>query len=363
MKKILNLIVLLSAALVFVSPLSATASQFLIQHPTAAAPALLGFAHGTYIHFQSSFKSPVFGAVQKEIWENWIADNLFKGVEFLRNCFRADEYVLMGKVVHIPQAGGAPAVVKNRTSLPATAAKRTDTDVTYPLDEYSTDPVIIPDADKVELSYDKIASVLGDHQGALTETAADNVLIAWSPAGATRILRTTGTTTYAAHTTAATGTRKGFTLADVKAAKVKLDKDKVPGMDRYMLVSSDMWAQLEDELKVTTTRDYSALNDPANGVIAKLYGFNIMTTPNMPVYNNAGTPVVKAYGAAGATTDNEAVLCWHKGALELALGDIKFFENINDPQYYGDVYSALVRMGGRIRRNDEKGIVAIVQAA
>ena len=361
MKKITQfLLALVGVALAFAVPTTVVAQAF-TDSPGLTLTACAATVYAIYKMPKLSLPGVYLNGVQVEIWENWIAENLFKGVEFLKMCFRADEYVLMGKVVHIPQAGGAPAVVKNRSSLPATAAKRTDTDVTYPLDEYSTDPTIIPDADKVELSYEKITSVLGDHQGALTETAADNVLIAWSPASAAKILRTTGGTNYAAHLTAATGTRKGLCLADIKAAKVKLDKDKVPAADRFALISTDMWAQLEDELKVTSTRDYSALSDPANGVIAKLYGFNIMVTVTMPIYTNAATPVIKAYGAAGATTDNEAVLCWHKGALELALGEIKFFEKLNDPQFYGDVYSALVRMGGRVRRNDEKGVVAIVQ--
>ncbi|QQR95608.1 MAG: hypothetical protein IPJ93_02385 [Bacteroidota bacterium] len=39
------------------------------------------------------------------------------------------------------------------------------------------------------------------------------------------------------------------------------------------------------------------------------------------------------------------------------------FESLADPQYYGDIYSALVRMGGRKRRNDAKGIIGIIQAA
>ena len=45
-----------------------------------------------------------------------------------------------------------------------------------------------------------------------------------------------------------------------------------------------------------------------------------------------------------------------------ALGQNDFFENLNDPLYYGDVYSTLVRAGGRVRRNDGYGVAALVQA-
>jgi hypothetical protein len=37
------------------------------------------------------------------------------------------------------------------------------------------------------------------------------------------------------------------------------------------------------------------------------------------------------------------------------------FQKQGDPQYYGDVYSALVRFGGRKKRIAAEGIGAIVQ--
>lgn len=99
-------------------------------------------------------------AIQKEIWMAAIVEGLFASNSFLSKAFNADEYVNNGKIVHIPNAGAASGTKKNRTSLPATVTKRTDIDVTFPLDEYTTDPVLIPNADTVELSYDKRESVL-----------------------------------------------------------------------------------------------------------------------------------------------------------------------------------------------------------
>jgi hypothetical protein len=299
--------------------------------------------------------------VEVEVWTEYISNNLFKGVEFLKNCWRSDQYVLQGKVVHIPQAGSKPTVVKNRSTIPATAVKRNDTDIVYALDEYTTDPTVIEDAANVQLSYDKMSSVIGDHIGALNETICDNILFAWAPSASTSILRTTGATTYAAHTTGGTGVRKGFTLSDLKKAKVALDKQNVSKVGRCALMSYDMWAQLEDELKATNAKDFSLLNDATNGVIAKLYGFDITATNSTVIYTNAATPVVRAVGALGAATDNDAVFCYQKDCVELALGEIKFFEQTNHPQMYGDVYSGLVRMGGRKRYENGLGIVAIVQ--
>ena len=72
----------------------------------------------------------------------------------------ADSFVLAGKVVHIPNAGNKPGVQKNRSSLPATITQRTDIDITFPLDEFTSDPVKITNAEKYELSYDKRESVI-----------------------------------------------------------------------------------------------------------------------------------------------------------------------------------------------------------
>lgn len=299
-------------------------------------------------------------AIEKEIWQNHIEGNLFKGNEFLNDMVNADEFVLAGKVVHIPQAGGTTTVVKNRSSLPASVTTRTDTDVTYPLDEFTTDPVKISNAETVELSYDKRESVLSESQSALRETIAESVLIAVAPSGASRFLRTGGSA-IVAHMPDATGNRKKFDPSDLKKAGAKMDKDGVSMENRFCLMSSDMYDQFTDGLTESQYRDFSRAYDEKTGVVGKLYGFTIRKRSSVLTYTNATPPVVKAYGAAGAATDNDAVLCWQKDALERALGTIVAYENIGDPTYYGDIYSFLVRMGGRKRRSDQKGVLAIIQ--
>jgi hypothetical protein len=299
-------------------------------------------------------------AIQKEIWTSHIQENLFKDNEFLNYAFNADQYVIQGKVVHIPNAGASPAVVKNRTSLPATVTQRTDVDITYAIDEFTTDPILIPNADTVELAYDKLSNVLSDSEGAIRQLVADWMLYNWRAENASSIVRSSGAAV-AAHLPSATGTRKKFTLADVKAARLTLNKQNVLKEDRYLLIDSDMYDQLADELNITQYRESSKDMDLPKGVIGKLYGFYIMERTTTMVANNAGTPVIQTPGTAGAVTDNGVAFAWQKNTVERALGTVDFFENLGDPTYYGDIYSALVRMGGRKRRNDQKGVVAIIQ--
>lgn len=348
-------------SLFFLAFFISTSMEIVTEHPfisLAITGAVLLMVKATYPIKQ--YNSVKFG-VQVELWQNYIAENLFKTNPFFTYTRVADEFVLQGKVVHIPQAGSKPNVVKNRSSLPATVTQRTDTDVTYTLDEYSTDPVLITNADQVELSYSKMDSVLGDHRSALEETIGDNFLIKISPTAAASIVRTTGAN-YTSHITGTTGTRKGFTATDLKNAQVAMNKMKVPKDGRVAVMSEDMFSQLENSLTATQYKDFSRIEDAENGVIRRLYGFDIITRPDVSVYN-AGATAVNAYGAAPAVTDNDAVLCWQKNYVERAKGEVKFFENLNDPTYFGDVYSGLMRFGGRKVYNNETGVVAIVQVA
>ncbi len=311
-------------------------------------------------------------AIRKELWAKYISSNLFKGAEFLNFCKRADEYVLQGAVVHIPQAGAKPTVVKNRSTLPAAITKRTDTDIVYLLDEYTSNPTLISNTEKYEESPEKLASVLDEHVQTIREAIGDNIIYNWlagfaatgpgspsSAIAAATVIRTTGANT-AAHMPSATGTRKLFLKEDLQKARTLMNKQNIPKEDRYALLSSDMLDQLMQDADLKK-RDMALELDMKNGVIARLYGFQILERSYVATYDNAATPVIKPVGAVGNATDNDVVLCWQKNSTELALGDVQVFEELDKPDYYGDVYSALVRAGGRKTRKNAEGVIAIVQ--
>lgn len=312
-------------------------------------------------------------AIKKEIWARYIVSNLFKNAEFMNFARNEDEYVLNGALVHIPQAGAKPNVQKNRGTLPATIIKRTDTDIVYLLNEFTSDPTLISDAEKYEESPEKLSSVLDEHVQTLRENCGDELLHDWlaafatsgagSPASdiaAATVLRTSGVNT-GAYLPSSTGTRKKFVKDDLRFAQTLMNKQNIVREDRYALFSSELLGQLMDDVDLIK-RDVSAELDLKNGVIAKLYGFNVLERSSTAVYNNAGTPAVKAVGAAGAATDNDSIVCWQKNSVARAMGTAKVFEELGKPEYYGDVYSALLRLGGRKTRKSAEGVVAIVQA-
>lgn len=295
-------------------------------------------------------------AVQKEIWQRTIVEGLFADDSFLSRAINDDMYVNEGKKVHIPNAGAPSGVVLNRDSVPATVYKRTDQDVDYTLDELTTNPILIPYADMVELSYNKRNSVIDQDRKELIFKAAEALLAAWLPAAANRV-QTTGHGV-PAWTPSATGLRKKITPADVSALQVRFNADNVPQTDRYLLLDAQMYQQLLDGMTQTQAIGFFQAADVKRGVMGMLYGFEVMVRST--VYRFAANGTLKAYGADGAATDRAGGLAWQRDSLSRALGEVIMFDRVDDPLYYGDVYSFLVRVGGAIRRYDKKGVYAIV---
>lgn len=299
-------------------------------------------------------------AIQKEIWQQTIVEGLFADNSFMSKAVNDDVYVNQGKKVHIPNAGAPSKVEINRSSLPATVKKRTDTDVEYTLDELTTDPILIPNADMVELSYNKRNSVISQDREELFSKAAEQILYNWNP-GESNIVKTSGTKEVGAYTPDATGVRKAVSKADILRLMTMFNADNVPQEDRYLLLDANMYAQLLDDLSESDKWMFQNSANVQKGILGQLYSFNIMQRSTVLRYKSDGT--LSKWSVAGAATDNAAGLAWHYRSLSRALGEVKMFSSEDNPTYYGDIYSFLVRVGGAIRRNDKKGIYALVQAA
>ena len=116
-------------------------------------------------------------ALQKEIWLNSIVELLFASNTFAARSVNHSAFVT-DKTVHVPNAGSAPGVVKNRSTFPGTASQRTDYDLTYDINEYSTDPIHLQYSEEVELSYNKRESILKQMKAALAEAVHADLVAA-----------------------------------------------------------------------------------------------------------------------------------------------------------------------------------------
>lgn len=306
--------------------------------------------------------------IPAEVFANYVVEKLRRTNPHVGLASDESQYVKAGAVVHIPQAGASPKVEKNRSTFPAVATRRGDTSVTYALDSYTTEPVHVAWAETAELSYDKTDSVLADHVATLMEAVGDNILYDWVAGvknGAADVIPTTNIVECSGAQepieigVGVTVTRNAFSYKDLEKAQYLMNHQNVPKTDRYVLLESKMYQQLLDSLSANQMAAFQAAADLKNGVCGRLFGFDVLERSSVLLFAG-NAPVVP--GTKVTNTMNPAALCWQKDCVTVAKGDIMPYQDYGNPQYYGDIFSAEVKMGGRCKRADWSGVVAIVAA-
>lgn len=304
-------------------------------------------------------------ALIKEIWVNQVVETLNQDAAFLPYSVDHSQYIAFG-TVHLPQSGANPNVLLNPTSFPLSISPRVDTDRTYSMDRYALEPTIIDNLDALQVSYDKKNSVIGQQINTLVERVGTQVAYTWSATGASNIVETTGTagTSLAP---GATGTRKAVTLIDIANLAKKLDKDNVPRLGRKLLMQADMfWELFTISDVIRASYNGFQVNALATGVVAQLFGFDIMIRPTVSVYaKNAVAP--KVITAVTAVDDRMACIAWHPSTVSRAMGAINplFDEGANGngkPEFLGSIFNMEMMLGSAILREDMKGVASLVQA-
>ena len=304
-------------------------------------------------------------ALIKEIWVNQVVETLNQDAAFLPYSVDHSAYIAFG-TVHIPQSGANPNVLLNPTSFPLTIAPRVDADRTYSMDRYALEPTIIDNLDALQVSYDKKNSVIGQQISTLVDRIGTQVAYTWAASGAANIIETTG----AAGTSlppSGTGTRKAVALIDVANLAKKMDKDNVPRIGRKLLMQADMfWELFTISEVVRASYNGFQVNALATGVVAQLFGFDIMIRPTVAIYAKTATAPT-AVTAAAAADYRLACIAFHTSTVSRSLGTINplFDEGGNGnckPEYLGSIFNMEVMLGSAILRADMKGVAALVQA-
>lgn len=305
-------------------------------------------------------------ALIKEVWVNYIQKALKQDAAFIFKGTDHSQYVSFG-TVHMPQTGSDPTIVKNPTVFPLPINQRTDSDRTYSLNQYAFEPTLITNIDALQVSYDKIEDVLGQKRAVLMERIGNEVAYSWAASGAANIVETTGSAVATSLPPGGTGTRKAVALIDVANLAKKLDKDNVPQTGRTLLMDADMfWELFTISDIVRASYNGFKTNALETGVVAQLFGFDIMVRPTVAIYAKTATSPT-AVGTAAAADDRRACIAFHKSVVSKALGSITPMydagtNGAGNPTYLGKIFNMEVMLGSAIMRDDMKGVAALVQA-
>jgi hypothetical protein len=188
--------------------------------------------------------------------------------------------------------------------------------------------------------------------GGLQESLADWMLQNWKPSTS---ISTTGAAV-AAHI--GTGNRKLLEIDNIVSIKKSMNKANILKADRNLLLDSDMMEQLHSSLRINQSRDSSVAYDTVNGMIKRIEGFELHERSDVYAAEGSTIQLPDWTPSTGALAGG---LAWQKNCVARAKGEIDFFEDLGNPTYYGDIYSALVRAGGRVRR--QAGCIALLQAS
>ena len=204
-------------------------------------------------------------ALNTQIWIDDIVENFFPDNSFISRSVDHSSYV-NNHTVHIPQAGSAPSVTKNRSEFPASIGTRSDSELTYDLDIYDVPPLRVQHLADVELSYDKRQSMLKQSKETLQNFVHMDILKTWVPSSPTTVVTTGSAAAAHVHSTA-TGNRKAMTRAEVEKTKMIFDSNDVPAEGRVMLLDAVMYNQLVNSLTDAEVVAFLHGADPTKGVM------------------------------------------------------------------------------------------------
>lgn len=300
-------------------------------------------------------------SLNKEVWLHTIVENFYPDNSFASKSVDDSTFVDHNKV-HIPNAGSPSNVETNRTKKPATVSQRGDNELVYEMDELTTDPIYIPNVDTVELSYDKRNSILANDRDHLQDSAHQNLLNRWGKGvKKANILLTTGARQRDPHTSdTATGKRLSICKNDVLKLMTAFDADNVPAIGRYLLLDAYMYADLLSDLSESDKWMFQNSADVQKGILGNLYGFDIMKRSRVLRLN--ASKEILGWDEESVAGEMSASLAWHDKSVSRAMGEVKMFDSQDNPLYYGDIYSFLMRTGGSARRYDGKGLYLLGEA-
>lgn len=303
--------------------------------------------------------------LNKELWLPLVVEKLYDGFNQMSGIATDDSSFLIKsgnlfRKTYIPNAGSLGSLTINDNTLALTPSKRADYAVEYSLDKYELGPHLVDREAVLSTSYDKINSVLNGMVGKASEGIAYQIRKGWFMDDFAIDTSGSGTTA-----TFGTGNRKQMVYGDILLAKKKLDAQKMPLTDRFLILSS---THANDVLEDLFTEGYNVRwteKDNMTILDQKILGFTIVQMPVCLFGEVSGTTISALdYEVEAEDDDNlvEISLAYHKDFVSMAKDDAYLFYDEDSPVYRGDVITLQSFAGSALREADGLGCIPIVGA-
>ncbi len=237
-----------------------------------------------------------------------------------------------------------------------------------------TDPYVIENNGTKEMTYDKRSAITTAQADYLQTRFADYVANGWTPsfsasAPSVKLIETTGTATRTSNVTGGyAGLVKRITYQDLLNVRKSFQKMNLgkPLTGIKALITSEMW---EDLMQIAEIRDFEKtgkITSLIDGTLYSVLGFDFLVrdssvNSNVSLREASGAYTKIAFDGALTSADVSSALFWHPDFVRRAEGGVDYFIRENDPNLRGDVLGMEARIGATIWREDEAGVVCLVE--
>lgn len=264
--------------------------------------------------------------LNKQVWTDQITKNFYPEATFLS--FAKDFSQLADNdIINMADCGFDPKVLVNNTTYPIDIKEREDMPLSFQLDLFETENTLVRNPEAVELSYDKMESVIYGHRMALLNKTSQKAAHAFAPnenTDNTPVIKTTGTDNGDGY--------KRVTIEDILKLKRKFDLLDVPADKRFLVLDPHH----TEDLILSDVKAFKDLTDFVNGKPKRLLGFNILEYTKNPKYNIITLKKLEF----GEISNDNSVFCsfaFSSDEVMKADGTVQMYERLNDPELRGTV--------------------------
>lgn len=306
------------------------------------------------------------GEIRTTIYSKELQKQLFPDNSFYKKSIGESGIADTAEMVEKPvQAKISKAKEGEPSSLPLQIETSTDSKKSYKTTLIYCQPLLVDSQSELLVNYNKRQSKQMQQADELNTKVAAYTVEHWAPSKAENILKTTGYKR-ASNIAGFSSQRKAVTKADLlKIQNLMMRMMVGMGGEWYGMVTADMYTDL---LNIPEFVDYYKTGNESalkQGIIGRILGISIFVRSTEEghsglLYKDGTTPL------AGDSAITDALysggLFWHSRMVCRAEGQVRTVVNTDAPGYLGGtILESFMRYGADIVRDDQKGVIALLE--